>query len=127
MDALGDRGITIVGAGRLGTALARALTARNTPVVGPTRRGETISGDIVLIAVPDREIANVARGVAAGALIGHTAGAITLDVFGGRESFSLHPLMTAGAGHAEFDGASAAVAGTSARARRVARELATRL
>jgi predicted short-subunit dehydrogenase-like oxidoreductase (DUF2520 family) len=35
--------------------------------------------------------------------------------------------MTAGAGQAEFEGASAAVAGSTPRARRVARELATRL
>ncbi len=119
--------VTIVGAGRLGTALARALKEKGVRVTGPLRRGEAVSGDVVVLAVPDREIGNAATSVRSGALLGHTAGAVTLDVFGDRESFSMHPLMTAGTGKADFAGASAAVAGTSARARRVARELATTL
>jgi predicted short-subunit dehydrogenase-like oxidoreductase (DUF2520 family) len=110
--------ITIVGAGRLGTALARALKEKE---------GDPMSGEIVLLAVPDREIVNAAKNVPVDALVGHTAGAITLDVFGGREAFSMHPLMTAGTGKADFTGASAAVAGTTARARRVARDIATTL
>jgi predicted short-subunit dehydrogenase-like oxidoreductase (DUF2520 family) len=117
--------VTIVGAGRLGTALARALKETGVGVTGPLRRGDPILGEIVLLAVPDREIVNAARAVPATALVGHTAGAMTLEVFDGRESFSMHPLMTAGAGNAEFVGASAAIAGTTARARRIARELAT--
>lgn len=119
--------ITIVGAGRLGTALARALKGKGVSVNGPLRRGEPIAGEVVLLAVPDREIANAAALVPAAALVGHTAGAITLDVFGGREGFSVHPLMTAGTGKADFSGASAAVGGTTARARRMARDIATTL
>ena len=117
--------LTIVGAGRLGTALARALKERGVGVVGPLKRGEAVHGEIVLLAVPDREIANASANVPAYALVGHTAGAIALDVFGGREAFSVHPLMTAGTGKADFTGASAAVAGTTARARRIARDIAT--
>src|SRR4051812_37540922 len=94
IDALGDAGITIVVAGRLGTALASALQSRGTEIVGPLRRGASIHGAIVLLAVPDREIAGAAAHVPADALVGHTAGAMTLEVFGGRESFSVHPLMT---------------------------------
>ena len=119
--------ITLVGAGRLGTALARALKDRGVSVNGPLRRGDAISGAIVLLAVPDREIANATKNVPADALVGHTAGAVALDVFGGREAFSMHPLMTAGTGKADFTGASAAVAGTTARARRIARDIATTL
>jgi predicted short-subunit dehydrogenase-like oxidoreductase (DUF2520 family) len=119
--------VTLVGAGRLGTALARALREKGVVVTGPLRRGDQLTGEIILLAVPDREIANAARSVPATSLVGHTAGALTLEVFGDRESFSLHPLMTAGTGRAEFEGASAAVAGTTARARRVARELAVTL
>jgi predicted short-subunit dehydrogenase-like oxidoreductase (DUF2520 family) len=119
--------ITLVGAGRLGTALARALKEKGAGVIGPLRREDPISGEIVLLAVPDREIANAAKNVPPNALVGHTAGAIALDVFGGREAFSMHPLMTAGTGKADFTGASAAVAGTTARARRVARDIATTL
>lgn len=119
--------VTIVGAGRLGTALSRALKEKGVRITGPLRRGEAVSGEVVVLAVPDREIANAAASVPAGSLVGHTAGAVTLEVFGDRESFSMHPLMTAGTGKADFTGASAAVAGSSARARRTARELATTL
>lgn len=126
-DAIGSRSITIVGAGRMGTALAAALQARGSAVRGPLRRDDPVIGEIVLLVVPDREIANAARSVPAGSLVGHTAGAMTLEVFGARECFSLHPLMTAGDGKAEFAGASAAIAGSSGRAMDVARSLATRL
>jgi predicted short-subunit dehydrogenase-like oxidoreductase (DUF2520 family) len=117
--------VTIVGAGRLGTAFARALREHGVSVTGPLRRGDAIGGDIVLLAVPDRDIVEAAAAVPAASLVGHTAGAMTLEVFGGRESFSMHPLMTAGAGKADFTGASASIAGSTARAKRVARELAT--
>jgi predicted short-subunit dehydrogenase-like oxidoreductase (DUF2520 family) len=119
--------VTIVGAGRLGTALTRALKEKGASVTGPLRRGESILGDVVLLAVPDREIENAAAAVPASAIVGHTAGAMTLDVFGGREAFSIHPLMTAGTGKANFTGATAAVAGTTARAKRVARDIAATL
>ena len=119
--------VTIVGAGRLGNALAKALQAKGVGVTGPLRRGDAIQGDVVLLAVPDREIANVVKTLPAKCIAGHTAGAVTLEVFGKRESFSMHPLMTAGHGEAEFTGASAAIAGTTERARNVAREIATRL
>jgi predicted short-subunit dehydrogenase-like oxidoreductase (DUF2520 family) len=119
--------ITLVGAGRLGTALARALKEKGVRVRGPLRRGEPIVGEIVLLAVPDREIMNAAASVPHDALVGHTAGALALEVFGGREAFSMHPLMTAGTGKADFSGASAAVAGNTPRARRVARDIATTL
>ena len=112
-DAIGGRSITIVGAGRMGTALAAALQARGTTVRGPLGRNDPVTGDIVLLVVPDREIANALRAVPAGSLVGHTAGAVTLEVFGARECFSLHPLMTAGDGRADFAGASAAIAGSA--------------
>jgi predicted short-subunit dehydrogenase-like oxidoreductase (DUF2520 family) len=126
-DVIGGGGVTIVGAGRMGSALAAAMRSRGTEVIGPLRRGNPIRGDIVLLAVPDRAIAEAARAVPPASLIGHMAGAMTLAVFGGREAFSMHPLMTAGDGRAEFAGASAAIAGTSPRALEVARSLATRL
>ena len=60
-------------------------------------------------------------------LIGHCSGATTLEVFGDREGFSLHPLMTVPEHGASFAGAGCAVAGTSDRALEVARGLATAL
>src|SRR5690242_8739721 len=105
--------VTIVGAGRLGTALAKALKAAGVGVAGPLHRGDAIRGDVVLLAVPDREIVNVVKNLPTKCIAGHTAGAITLEVFGKREAFSMHPLMTAGHGEADFTGASAAIAGTT--------------
>lgn len=119
--------VTIVGPGRLGSALAKALKAKGIHVSGPLKKGDPIGGKIVLLAVPDREIVNVAKLVPKESIIGHTAGAATLDVLGKRESFSMHPLMTAADGTAEFAGATAAIAGTSERARKVAHGLATAL
>lgn len=127
MDALAGLPLTIVGAGRMGTALAAALKSRGTDVVGPLKRGEKIRGEVVLLAVPDRAIANAAKDVPAGALVGHAAGALTLEVFDGRLGFSMHPLMTAGSGRADFDGATAAIAGSDPRALAVARAIALRL
>lgn len=119
--------VTIVGAGRLGTALTKALKAKGVAVTGPLKKGDSIAGKVVLLAVPDREIANVVKLVPKESIVGHTAGAFTLDVLGKRESFSMHPLMTAADDAADFTGASAAIAGTSDRARKVARGLATKL
>src|ERR1043165_10256765 len=105
--------VTIVGPGRLGNALTKALKAKGVAVSGPLKKGDTIQGKIVLLAVPDREIANVAKLVPKESMVGHTAGALTLKVLSKRESFSMHPLMTAGDGAAHFEGAPAAAAGTS--------------
>jgi predicted short-subunit dehydrogenase-like oxidoreductase (DUF2520 family) len=127
VDSLGGRPLTIVGAGRMGTALAAALKSRGTQIIGPLRREDAIRGDTVLLCVPDREIANAAQGVPAGSLVGHMAGALTLEVFGGREAFSVHPLMTAVEGRADFEGATAAVAGSSEHALDMARTIAARV
>lgn len=120
--------ITIVGAGRLGTALAAALRAAGADVHGPLRRGEPV-GDapVVLLCVPDGAIAVVAATVPAGALVGHCSGATTLDALGEREGFSLHPLMTVTDAGARFSGAGCAVAGSSPRALDAARAIAEAL
>jgi predicted short-subunit dehydrogenase-like oxidoreductase (DUF2520 family) len=98
------------------------------PVDGPLGRGAgTESAEVALLAVPDGEIENAAGAIAPGALVGHCSGARGLDALGGREGFSLHPLMTVTAQGARFHGAGCAVAGTSARATAAARTLAQRL
>lgn len=127
MDVLVGRAIAIVGDGRMGNALAAALRSRGVDVVGPLRRGEAIRGDIALLVVPDREIANAVQSVPQETLVGHTAGAVTLDVFGGRPGFSMHPLMTAGSGRTEFADATAAIAGSTPDALGVAHAIAMRL
>lgn len=119
----------IVGAGRLGRALAAALRAAGLPVDGPLGRGaDGARADVVLLCVPDSEIAPAAAALAAGPLIGHCSGATGLEALGERERFSLHPLMTVtAAAGASFAGAGCAVAGSTARALGVAEQLAARL
>ncbi|MEU4013932.1 DUF2520 domain-containing protein [Microbacterium sp. NPDC028030] len=84
--------IAIVGAGRVGRVLARALRAAGFAVLGPLRREESMpAADIALLCVPDAAIpavAFVARPHVR--LVGHVSGATPLtDV-----DFSLHPLQT---------------------------------
>jgi predicted short-subunit dehydrogenase-like oxidoreductase (DUF2520 family) len=115
--------IAIVGDGRLGRALAGALDA-----AGPYARGFDGAGvDVVLLCVPDGEIAAAAAAVGIGPLVGHCSGATGLDVLAPHEAFGLHPLMTVTEAGADFAGAGCAVAGATARALGVARRLAGQL
>jgi len=81
----------------------------------------------VLLCVPDGEIAAAAAQISPGPLVGHCSGATGLQALTPHEAFSLHPLMTVTAHGAEFAGAGAAIAGTTARALAVADELARAL
>jgi predicted short-subunit dehydrogenase-like oxidoreductase (DUF2520 family) len=120
------RHCVVVGAGRMGAALAAALRAAGLHVTGPLRRGQQgpREADCVLLCVPDAEIGNAARDVIAGPLVGHVSGATTLAPLAPHESFSMHPLMTV---PAKFDGATAAIAGSSERGLATAAALATAL
>jgi predicted short-subunit dehydrogenase-like oxidoreductase (DUF2520 family) len=112
----------------MGTALGAALREAGHAVDGPLGRGSHAEGaDVVLLCVPDAEIANAAAMVVPGPLVGHCSGALGLDVLGGREGFSLHPLMTVTASGARFAGSGCAVAGSTERAARVAVDLAQSL
>ena len=124
-----DQAVTIVGAGRLGSALARALRAVGVRVTGPLRRGEAdrVDTGVVLLCVPDAEIANAAAAISSDALVGHCSGATTLDPLAPHERFSLHPLLPVTPATASFRGASCAVAGSTPRALAVAESLAARL
>jgi predicted short-subunit dehydrogenase-like oxidoreductase (DUF2520 family) len=118
---------TVIGAGRLGSALAPALRRAGCDVSGPYDRGavdRSPGPDVVLLCVPDGAIAEAARGVPPGPLVGHCSGATGLDVLAGHEGFSLHPLMTVTGPGAVLAGAGAAVAGTTPRARDAAAALA---
>lgn len=116
---------TIVGAGRLGTVLAAALSTT------ALKRGEPIPPDagVVLLTVPDDAIAATAKTIPEGPLLGHCSGATGLDVFAGREGFSLHPLMSFPPGSPPeiFRGAGGAIDGTSERARATAHAIAAHL
>jgi predicted short-subunit dehydrogenase-like oxidoreductase (DUF2520 family) len=127
-DTPARRRLAIVGRGRVGSALAAALTDVGCEVEGPLGRGADGSGaDAVLLCVPDEEIAAAARAVAPGPLVGHCSGATGLDALAGHEAFSLHPLMTVTEHGARFAGAGAAIAGSTPRAIALAKQLATAL
>ncbi len=129
------RRIAVVGAGRVGTILARELARAGHDVRGPLARdygrGDIVDAEIVLLCVPDREIAPAAaawrarRGTDGRTpLLGHCSGASGLDVLrdpGGsaaEQLFSLHPLMTFAdaAVTPRWTSAAAAVAASSAAA-----------
>ena len=115
----------VVGRGRLGPALARALAQAGHLVEGPLGRGaDPAQAEVALLCVPDAEIAAAAAAVGPGPVLGHCSGALGLGVLGERERLSLHPLMTVTEGGARFAGAGCAVAASSPRALEVAEGLA---
>ena len=129
-DALTRPRVAVVGGGRLGTALSAALRGAGWEVEGPLGRGVDPRADLVLLCVPDSQIALAAAAIAPrdGLLVGHCSGATTLGVLAPHEALGLHPLMTVPAsGGTVFDGATAAVAGTTARALGAAGALARSL
>jgi predicted short-subunit dehydrogenase-like oxidoreductase (DUF2520 family) len=118
---LGVSRVGVVGAGRLGSALAAALREAGVEVEGPAGRGEVPRGcEAIVLCVPDGEIPAAAATVAGAApLVGHTSGATRLDALApaGGAAFGLHPLQTfperpASAALAAFEGAGCAVAGS---------------
>jgi predicted short-subunit dehydrogenase-like oxidoreductase (DUF2520 family) len=125
----------IVGNGRVGTALCAALRKAGYEVDGPAGRGEVPRGEVILLCVPDAEIAAAAETVAGSArLVGHTSGATPLGALrpaarGGAHVFGLHPLQTfAQEGEApELEGIGCAIAGSTPEALETARGIAERL
>jgi predicted short-subunit dehydrogenase-like oxidoreductase (DUF2520 family) len=116
----------VVGAGRVGSAVAARLAERiPTHVTG--RELETAGADLVLLCVPDRAVPEVAAEIPAGPWIAHTSGARTLDALAPHaRRFSLHPLQTfvSSRGPEQLDGAWGAVSGESDEAIEAGFELA---
>ena len=118
--------LAIVGNGRVGNALARAFSEAGIEVEGPLARGEQPTADVVLLCVPDAEIANAAAAVDA-RMVGHVSGATPLDALGAadaRAAFGLHPLQTVAGPETSFDGCGCAIAGSTPEAVELARGLA---
>jgi predicted short-subunit dehydrogenase-like oxidoreductase (DUF2520 family) len=115
-----DSHIGVVGAGRVGTALAAALRDAGLPVEGPAARGEVPQGCVaIVLCVPDAEIPAAAAAVAGAApLVGHTSGATPLSALepAGAAAFGLHPLQTFATGTESLTGAGCAIAGSTAEA-----------
>ncbi len=124
--------IAVVGAGRLGTALHRALVAAGfDAAVAPLGRGARAAGvEVVFLCVPDREIAAAAGLIEHGPLVVHCSGASSVDLVAGAGHARrgvLHPLMSVPHGEASLEGACAAIRATSradaARLRQIAQVL----
>ena len=131
---------------RIGAVVARSLaSARDAtraigagrPCIRPSR--DVLAADIVLLATPDRAIAEVARDLARlggrswrGKIVLHTCGALDHSVLRplrrrGAATGSLHPLQTfSGRGFPRLEGCICAIEGTAAAAR-VARRISAEL
>jgi len=120
--------VRVVGTGRAGTALAGRLAERGLTV--NTGREPLADADLVLLAVPDAAIAEVAQQVPIGPWLAHVSGATSLQALEPHtRRFSLHPLQTLSRerGPEQLDGAWAAVTAETDEARIVARWLANAL
>jgi predicted short-subunit dehydrogenase-like oxidoreductase (DUF2520 family) len=131
--------LAIVGAGRVGGALAAAATGAGLAATLASR-GEALeacrSAEAAILCVPDAAIAEAAVTVSPAVpplrLVGHTSGATGLDALRacaerGAATFSLHPLQTVPDAGAELAGAPCAIAGSDPEAERFARDLASAL
>jgi predicted short-subunit dehydrogenase-like oxidoreductase (DUF2520 family) len=120
--------ICVVGAGRVGSALAARLRDRGVAVRTRAGRGlETEGAELVLLCVPDGAIAEVAQQIEPGPWVAHVSGATPLVALEPhRRRFSIHPLQTFthARGPEQFDGAWAAVTAETDEARAHALELA---
>src|SRR4051794_32982757 len=71
----------VIGRGRMGQALTTALTRAGVQVNGPLARGADGDGAaIVLLCVPDREIAAASAVIQSRAIVGHVSASAPLDV-----------------------------------------------
>ena len=104
--------VSIIGSGRVGSAVAARLRERGVAVVA--------EGGLVVICVPDDAIAEVAAGVEPGPWVAHVSGATSLAALEPhRRRFSVHPLQTftRARGPEQLDGASGAVTAETNEAR----------
>jgi len=116
------KALTIIGPGRVGTSIAKAAAAAGIEVdlLGRDFTSHDLDSRIVLICVPDQQIASVARSIAdmdgLPLMLGHASGATTLAPLAGRQtggSFSVHPLQTVPEGDSDLNGCPGAIAGST--------------
>jgi len=81
------RDVTVIGAGRAGSAIAARLRERGIAV--------REDGELQLLCVPDRAIAEVAQSIQPGPWVAHVSGATPLAALDPHvRRFSVHPLQT---------------------------------
>lgn len=114
--------VTVIGAGRAGTAIAARLRERGVSV--------REDAELRLLCVPDRAIADVAGSIEPGPWVAHVSGATPLAALDPHvRRFSMHPLqtLTKDRGAEQLDGAWAGVTAETAEARERALWLAETL
>ncbi len=128
--------VAVVGAGRLGGAIARAgdTAGLELTLAGRDTASEAaLASGAALICVPDDAIASACSALATAIpplrFVGHTSGAAGLDALesaaaAGAEVFTLHPLQTVPDSHADLAGAPCAVSGSGPEALALATDLA---
>jgi predicted short-subunit dehydrogenase-like oxidoreductase (DUF2520 family) len=112
--------VSVVGRGRVGSAVAARLEERGLAV----READV---ELVLLCVPDSAIAKVAAGIAPGPWVAHVSGATRLSALAPHtRRFTVHPLQTftRSRGAEQLDGAWAAIVGENLEARRRGRWIA---
>ncbi len=122
--------ICVVGAGRVGSTIAARLGERGVAVAVTGRELTVGTAGLVVLCVPDSEIAAVAAAIAPGPWIAHTSGATGLAALAPHtRRLALHPLQTftRARGAEQLDGAFAAITADTPAALAVARELAVLL
>jgi predicted short-subunit dehydrogenase-like oxidoreductase (DUF2520 family) len=120
--------VRLVGAGRAGSAIAARLKERGVSV--QAGRETSADADLVLLAVPDAHIAEVAQQVPIGPWVAHVSGATSIQALTPHERrFSVHPLQTLSLerGAEQLDGAWAAITFETEDARSAAEWLASTL
>lgn len=120
--------VRVVGSGRAGGAIAGRLAERGLTVFAG--REAASDADLVLLAVPDAAIPEVARRVPIGPWLAHVSGATSLAALEPhRRRFSVHPLQTLSRerGPEQLDGAWAAVTAETDEAAAAGRWLAETL
>ena len=117
------KSVNVVGRGRVGSAIAARLAER-----GVELREE--GAELVLLCVPDREIAGVAGEITPGPWMAHVSGGTPLSALDPHERrFGLHPLQTftRARGAEQLDGAYAAISAEGPEALAAGFELAETL
>jgi predicted short-subunit dehydrogenase-like oxidoreductase (DUF2520 family) len=122
------RSVSVVGTGRAGGAIASRLGGRGLTV--HAGREPLAAADLVVLAVPDASIADVAKQLQIGPWVAHVSGATSLSALDPHQRrFSVHPLqtLTQDRGAEQLDGAWGAVTAETDEARSTARWLAETL
>jgi predicted short-subunit dehydrogenase-like oxidoreductase (DUF2520 family) len=120
--------VRVIGTGRAGSAIGARLAERGLKV--HSGREPIADAELVLLAVPDEAIAEVARQVPIGPWLAHVSGATSLRALEPHvRRFSVHPLQTLSRerGPEQLDGAWGAVTAETDEARGAARWLAETL